>query len=181
MSVYLTSQHADISTYAQSKMSSIRNSKNPKCFQMSEHKKTVERSSRDTFWGFCCYSVLEELQTSSHHCWFLSAYCNAYWCVSGYFIPSYGRIWWECSIFLLSPKSAQNQIDWKQISGYISLLFGLPARYCQWCLSLILSHRSLQQAFEVLIHYSRIHTANIHVHFSLKGIMIEFSLEEEKG
>lgn len=81
--------------------------------------------------------------------------------------------------FLLSPKSSQNKIDWKQMSGYIILLFGLPAR--QWCLSQILSHRSLQQVLEVLLHYSRLHIANIDVHLNLKGIMIKFSLEEEKG
>lgn len=143
---------------------------------MSEHKKTVERSSGDTFWGLCCYTALEELQTSDYHYWFF----NAYWCISSSFIPCYGRIWWEYSIFLVSPKSVPNQMDWKQISGYISLLFGRPARYWQWCLSLILSHRSLQQALEVLICYSRLHIANIDVCFVLKGIMIKFSLEEEK-
>lgn len=155
---------------------------NNKCFQMSEHKKTVERSSEDTFWGLCCYSSLEELQTSGYRYWFFSAYCDAYWCISSSFISPYGKIWWEYSIFfsfLLSPKSSQNEIDWKQMSGYIILLFGLPAR--QWCLSQILSHRSLQQVLEVLLHYSRLHIANIDVHLNLKGIMSKFSLEEEKG
>lgn len=36
-------------------------------------------------------------------------------------------------------------------------------------------------SLEVLIYYSIIHTANTHAYFSLKGIMIKFSLEEEKG
>lgn len=75
---------------------------NNKCFQMSEHKKTVERSSEDTFWGLCCYSSLEELQTSGYRYWFFSAYCDVYWCISSSFISPYGKIWWEYSIFFSS-------------------------------------------------------------------------------
>lgn len=106
--------------------------------QTSQCKETVERSSGDTFWWLCRYAAVEELQTSGQGYWLFNGHSDAYCHISSSFILL-SRAWWECPIFLASPKSAQNRLEWKQVRKYISLWFGLPGRLLQCRLSPILS------------------------------------------